>query len=53
MNVFRWIMMVLVAGSTLAVASCGKQKAESASPAATHSADDGHGHGEDHSGHNH
>jgi hypothetical protein len=49
MNGLRMMLIVLIAGSAVALSGCGK-KSEPAKPAVEHTEDDGH---EDHTGHNH
>lgn len=51
MNGLKMLLIVVVAGSALGLAGCGK-KNEPPKQAVEHTEDDGHDH-EDHTGHNH
>jgi hypothetical protein len=54
MNGLRMMLVVVLAGTALALSGCGKQS-EPEKPDAAHTDDDGHDHSdhEDHTGHNH
>ena len=51
MDGLRMLLIVLIAGSAVALSGCGK-KSEPSKPTVEHTEDDGHDH-EDHTGHNH
>jgi hypothetical protein len=50
MNGLRFMVLVALVASGLAIAGCGKAKTEDAKPAVEHTDDDGR---DEHKGHNH